>query len=323
MEDIRNYLISKKTTQKENYDKHHNTKPLPDITPGQKVLFLSPAEPNQFIEGTITSHASTPRSYIIESQGRNYRRNRQHIRPLNPIITRPSPDSHTFITRPSPTQHQPDSHVNPTITRPSPASPAEQQPDAHTKPNISGPSATRESLPNTKPTISRPPMSKPIPAPRCKFLTRPLEQNQRYAITTTTTTNFDQILAHLTAINQPQALDQTHEDQITESSPSSPATTSTDSETETTSTESTTDTSSDTGSSDETTSTSSEISTTSTLSDRQLRPRYPINYNENVLTKLHGLPQIKTFNNLSIPLPVTELESEEDENYEHSIKPDT
>ena len=135
MEDIRNYLISKKTTQKENYDKHHNTKPLPDITPGQKVLFLSPAEPNQFIEGTITSHASTPRSYIIESQGRSYCRNRQHIRPLNPIITRPSPDSNTVITRPSPdsntvitrpspTQHQPDSHVNPTITRPSPAPPA-------------------------------------------------------------------------------------------------------------------------------------------------------------------------------------------------------
>ena len=163
-------------------------------------------------------------------------------------------------------------------------------------------------------------MSKPIPAPRRKFLTRPLEQNQRY---TSTTTNFDQILAHLTAINQPQALEPTHEDQIPESSPSSPATTSTDPETETTSTESTTDTSSDSGSSDETTSTSSEFSTTSTLSDRQLRPRYPINYNENVLTKLHGLPQIKTFNNLSIPLPVTESESEEDEISEHSIKPDT
>ena len=323
MEDIRNYLISKKTTQKENYDKHHNTKTLPDITPGQKVLFLSPAEPHQFIEGTIMSHASTPRSYIIESQGRSYHCNRQHICPLNPIITRPSPDSNTVITRPSPTKHQLDSHVNPTITRPSPASPAEQQPNSHTKPNISGPSATMESLPNTKPTISRPPTSKPVPAPRRKFLTRPSEQNQRYTTTTTTTTNFDQILAHLTAINQPQALEQMHEDQITESSPSSPATTSTDPETETTSTESTTDTSSDTSPSDETTSTSSEISTTSTLSDHQLRPRYPINYNEKVLTKLHRLPQIKTFNNLSIPLPVTELESEEDENYEHYINPDT
>ena len=166
-------------------------------------------------------------------------------------------------------------------------------------------------------------MSKLVPAPRHRFLTRPPEQNQRYTITTATTTNFDQILAHLTAINQTQALEQMHEDQITESSPSSPATTSTDPETETTSTESTTDTSSDTSSSDETTSTSSEISTTSMLSDCQLRPRYPINYNKKGLPKLHGLPQIKTFNNLSIPLPVTESESEEDENYEHYIKLDT
>ena len=73
------------------------------------------------------SHASAPRSYIIESKGRSYCHNCQHICPLNPIITRPSPveqpDSYTnsVITRPSPTEHQLDSHVNPTITRPSPA----------------------------------------------------------------------------------------------------------------------------------------------------------------------------------------------------------
>ena len=91
-------------------------------------------------------------------------------------------------------------------------------------------------------------MSKPIPAPRRKFLTRPPKQNQRYS----TTPNFDQILAHLTAINQPQALEPTHEDQVTESSPSSPATTSTDPERETTSTNTTTDTSSDASSSDDT-----------------------------------------------------------------------
>ena len=115
-----------------------------------------------------------------------------------------------------------------------------------------------------------------------------------------------------------------HEDQVTESSPSSPATTlNLIPRTETTSTDTTTDTSSDASSSDDTMSTSSEISTTSMMSDQQLRPRYPINYNETILTKLHRLPQIKTFNNLSIPLPVTESESEEDENYEHYIKPDT
>ena len=120
-----------------------------------------------------------------------------------------------------------------------------------------------ESLPNTKPTISRPPTSKLVPAPRRKLLTRPPKQNQRYS----TTTNFDQILAHLTAINQPQALEPMHEDQVTESSPSSATTTSTNPETETTSTDTTTDTSSDASSSDDTMSTSSEISTTSMMSD--------------------------------------------------------
>ena len=166
-------------------------------------------------------------------------------------------------------------------------------------------------------------MSKPVPAPRHKFLTRPPEQNQRYTTTTATTTNFDQILAHLTAINLPQALEPMHEDQIDESFPSSTATTSTDPETETTSADSTIDTPSDVTSSDDTMSTNSEISTTSMISDCQLRSRYPINYNEKVLTKLHRLLQIRTFNNLSIPLPVTESESEEDENYEHYTKLDT
>ena len=180
-----------------------------------------------------------------------------------------------------------------------------------------------ESLPNIKTTISRPPPSKLVPAPRCKFLTRPPEQNQRYTTITATTTNFDQILAHLTAINQPQVLEPMHEDQINESFPSSPATTSTDPETETTSSDSTIDTSSDASSSDDTMSTSSEISTTSMISYHQLRPRCLINYNKKVLTQLHRLPQIRTFNNLSIPLPVTETESEEDENYEHYIELDT
>ena len=45
MENICNYLISKKTTQKENHGKSHKVRILPDIIPGQEVLFLSPADP--------------------------------------------------------------------------------------------------------------------------------------------------------------------------------------------------------------------------------------------------------------------------------------
>ena len=67
----------------------------------------------------------------------------------------------------------------------------------------------------------------------------------------------------------------------------------------------------------DTPSTSSRESNTSiksTASDRQLRPRIPISYNETFLTHLHGRPQVKTLNNISIPLPiVSESEDSSDE----------
>ena len=53
MEAVRNYLITKKTSQKDNHDKAHNVKPLSELIQGQVVLFLSTADPNQYIEGTI------------------------------------------------------------------------------------------------------------------------------------------------------------------------------------------------------------------------------------------------------------------------------
>ena len=69
-EQVRNYLLDKKATQKEYHNKSHNAKPLSELEPGQKVLFLSPREENQYIKGTITTKAATPRSYYIECQGK-------------------------------------------------------------------------------------------------------------------------------------------------------------------------------------------------------------------------------------------------------------
>ena len=66
-EQVRNYLIDKKEVQKK-YDQSHNVKPLPELLPGQKVLFLSPKEQNQYIKGTITTKASIPRSYYIDTR---------------------------------------------------------------------------------------------------------------------------------------------------------------------------------------------------------------------------------------------------------------
>ena len=66
--------------------------------------------------------------------------------------------------------------------------------------------------------------------------------------------------------------------------------------------------------SEEDSSSSDDESIASTMSDRQLRPRALISYNETVLRKLHGQPQVRTCNNLSIPLPTDS--SEEDTNSE-------
>ena len=58
--------------------------------------------------------------------------------------------------------------------------------------------------------------------------------------------------------------------------------------------------------------TSDDESIGSTTSDRQLRPHAPISYNETVLKQLHGQPQVRTLNNLSIPLPSHSAEEDAD-----------
>ena len=85
-EQVRNYLLDKEATQKEYHDKGHNAKPLPEEEPVQKVLFLSPREENQYIIGTITTKASTPRSYYKEYQGKTYHCTCQHICTINTEI---------------------------------------------------------------------------------------------------------------------------------------------------------------------------------------------------------------------------------------------
>ena len=57
---------------------------------------------------------------------------------------------------------------------------------------------------------------------------------------------------------------------------------------------------------------SDDESIASTMSDRQLRPRVPISYNETVVRKLHGQPQVRMCNNLSIPLPTDSSEEDTD-----------
>ena len=102
-EQVRNYLLDKKATQKKYHDQSHNVKPLAKLTPGQQVPSLSPKEQNQYIGGTVTAKASTPRSYYVESQGKTYHHTCQHICTINrqTFLTRPSARKCTYLRRPS------------------------------------------------------------------------------------------------------------------------------------------------------------------------------------------------------------------------------
>ena len=208
MEAVRNYLITKKTLQKEYHDKTHNAKPLPDLIQGQKILFLSPADPNQYIEGTVIAKVPQPRSYLLESQGKTYCQTCQHIHPLtSSIIPRPSmpeqqntiisrlsmpEEQNTIISRPSMSKHQNTTMSRSSMSEQQNASISRPSTSEHQNTTISRPSASQQH----KPTISGLSTPKPIPVPCRKFLTRPTQP-------TTTTPTLDDVMAHLNAINQP------------------------------------------------------------------------------------------------------------------------
>ena len=133
----------------------------------------------------------------------------------------------------------------------------------------------------------------------------------------------DDIIAHLNTVNQPCTKHITAEphpvpgDQATESYHSSPTSSSAASRSTNSESEESTE---DATSLDDSQSTTSDSYLASTTSDRQLRLRYPISYNEKLLARLTGIPQIRTCNNLSIPIPASDLYSEgtleEEENQE-------
>ena len=66
MEKVRNFLISKRQAQCDQFNKAHGVQALPELPPGQEVLFNSPAD-NEYIPGTIIEKAPVPQSYITEA----------------------------------------------------------------------------------------------------------------------------------------------------------------------------------------------------------------------------------------------------------------
>ena len=250
-EEIRNYLLDKKSTQKRYHDQSHNVKPIPELKPGQKILFLSPKDENQYIEGTVTSKASTPRSYYLESQGKQYCHTRQHIRAIDINALQDHQQSvlqdHQRSKQPALQDHQ------------------------YTTKN--------DTLQDHQ--------------PRHKH--RKLPSNRSTSMTEIQSSTVDQLLQYLITVNGHGNL------QTPNTRPETPR----HLRSESTLTTSTYNSEEDSSSSD-------DESIASTMSDRQLRPRAPISYNETVLRKLHGQPQVRMCNNLSIPLPTDSSEEDTD-----------
>ena len=102
MEKIRNFLISNKQAQCDQFNKPHGAQAHPELHPGQEVLFRSLAV-DEYILGTILEKATAPCSYIIEAQGKRYRGTREHVQPIH-LNLPPQAQNHKeqHISGPSP-----------------------------------------------------------------------------------------------------------------------------------------------------------------------------------------------------------------------------
>ena len=252
-----------------------------------------------YLEGTNGSHASTPRSYIIEAQGCRYRCNRQHIRPINSdslspfsrpyIHTRPQSHNTSIISQTQSISGPPQPLSEPKVVWNSKMPTLSDTPHW---PSNKLCKTTHHNCPYTRPHSTKPwkPPHNPIPGPPPQAELCP-----------------NKLPMHLISINgipQPSAKNNPGPS----NSPLSPSPSSLLS--------SVRSPDSNSGSSSSITESSSETestaSTMSTASDRQLCPHLPIRYNEVFLKKLSGRPQITTMNNLSIPLPPSDTDEEED-----------
>ena len=69
-----------KRGQKDNYDKRHGVKILPQLPENQAVWIEHRGQSGQPIPGQISHVAATPLSYIVETPSGDLRRNHSHVR---------------------------------------------------------------------------------------------------------------------------------------------------------------------------------------------------------------------------------------------------
>ena len=114
MERVRNFLLSCKQNQCNQFNKAHGACALSELPPGQEALFRSPSN-NEYIPGTIVDRATVLHSYIIEAQGKRYRRTWEHLQSIHIDLPPPAPKSHSQQCIPRPF---PKSHLQQCISRP-------------------------------------------------------------------------------------------------------------------------------------------------------------------------------------------------------------
>ncbi|KAI5720179.1 hypothetical protein M8J77_003057 [Diaphorina citri] len=83
-ENVEDKWERKVNNQKEQYDQH--AKPLPELSVGENVFMKLN---DVWVPGKIVAIHENPRSYIVHSNGRNYRRNRLFIKPFRGSFNEP------------------------------------------------------------------------------------------------------------------------------------------------------------------------------------------------------------------------------------------
>ena len=78
--DVSKYLTKMKEDQKKHHDRHASSE-LKELQPGMKVRMQPWTDSREWKPATVVRHHHTPRSCVVQADdGRNYRRNRQHLR---------------------------------------------------------------------------------------------------------------------------------------------------------------------------------------------------------------------------------------------------
>ena len=67
-----------KQAQKENYDRRHRVRNLPELPENQPVWVDSRVQ-SRLIPAQVSHSATTPRSYVVETPSGELRRNRAHL----------------------------------------------------------------------------------------------------------------------------------------------------------------------------------------------------------------------------------------------------